>query len=314
MSINVGELIATTLRKRNKELSDNITNHNALFYKLNEKGRVKPVDGGRDIVEELLYGDNTTVGWYSGYEELDITPVEVIDAATYDWKQLAGTVSINGLDEMKNSGKEQVINLLEGRIEGLQISMRNAAATACYANGTTDPKSLGGLQLLVADDPTASATVGGINQNTYTWWRNQYSASAATSANNIQSRLNVLWLQCVRGTDKPDLLLADSIEYNFYLNSLQAQQRFTNDGKMAGAGFQSIKYNTADFVYDDQCPAKHVYLLNTDYLALRPHTRRQFITLEERNSLNQDAKVVPVVWGGNMTCRNRSLQGVMIDD
>jgi hypothetical protein len=314
MSINIGELVATTLRKRNKELSDNVTNHNALFFRLNEKGNVRPVDGGRDIVEELLYGDNTTVGWYSGYEELDITPVEVIDAATFDWKQLAGTVSINGLDEMKNSGKEAVINLLEGRIKGLNISMRNAAATACYADGTTDPKSLGGLRLLVADDPTASATVGGINQATYSFWQNKYSASAATSANNIQSRLNVLWLQCVRGTDKPDLLVADSTEYNFYLSSLQAQQRFTNDSKMAGAGFQSLKFNTADFVYDDQCPSKHVYLLNTDYLYLRPHSKRQFITLDERNSLNQDAKVIPVVWGGNMTTSNRSLQGVMIDD
>jgi hypothetical protein len=314
MSINVGELVATTLRKRNKELSDNITNHNALFHRLNEKGRIKPVDGGRDIVEELLYGDNTTVSWYSGYEQLDITPVEVIDAATFDWKQLAGTVSINGLDEMKNSGKEAVINLLEGRIEGLQMSMRNAAATACYANGTTDPKSLGGLQLLVADDPTASATVGGINQATYSFWQNKYSASAATSANNIISRLNALWIQCVRGTDKPDLLLADSTEWNFYISALQAQQRFTNDSKMAGAGFQSLKFNTADFVYDDACTAKRVYLLNTDYLALRPHKQRQFVTLNERESLNQDAKVIPVVWGGNMTCRNRSLQGVMIDD
>ena len=318
-TINIGEMVATTLRKRNKELSDNLTNHNALFFRLNEKGNIKPVDGGRDIVEELLYGDNSTVSWYSGYEELDITPQEVIDAATFDWKQLAGTVSISGLEEMKNSGKEAVINLLEGRIKGLQISMRNAAATAVYADGTTDPKSLGGLRLLVADDPTASTTVGGINQATYTFWQNKYSASAATSANNIISRLNSLWIQCVRGTDKPDLLVADSTEWNFYISALQAQQRFTSDGsngssKMAGAGFQSLKFNTADFVYDDQCPSKHVYLLNTEYLYLRPHTKRQFITLDERNSLNQDAKVIPVVWGGNLTCSNRSLQGVMIDD
>jgi len=312
-TINIGEMVTVTLRNRRKELADNITNHNALFLRLNKKGNVQPADGGREIVEELEYAENGTVGWYSGYDQLDITPQEVFDAATYDWKQLAGTVSISGLEELKNSGKERIINLLEKRIKNLEKSMKNAAATAVYANGTTDPKSLGGLRLLVADDPTASSTVGGINQATYTFWRNQYSAAAATSANNIASRLNSLWLSCVRGTDKPDLLIADSTEYTFYLDSLQDLQRFTSK-EMAGAGFTSLMYQTADFVYDDQCPAKHVYLLNTDYIYLRPHSQRQFVTLDERNSLNQDAKVIPVVWAGNMTCSNRSLQGVMIDD
>jgi hypothetical protein len=313
MSINIGEMVATTLRKRNKELADNVLNHNALFLRLSEKGNVKPIDGGREIVEELEYAENSTVGWYSGYDNLDITPSEVIDAATFDWKQLAGTVSINGLEEMKNSGKEAVINLLESRIKNLQKSMRNAAAIAVYSDGVTDPKSLGGLRLLVADDPTASSTVGGINQATYSFWRNQYSASAATSAGNIGSRMNVLWLQCVRGTDKPDLIVADATEYNFYEASLQAQQRFA-DSKMGGAGFTNLMYKTAPFVYDDNCPPKHLYMLNTDYLYLKPHTQRQFITLKERNSTNQDATVIPVVWGGNLTTSNRSLQGVMIDD
>lgn len=312
-TINIGEMVTTTLRKRNKELSDNITNHNALFLRLNKKGNVKPADGGREIVEELEYAENGNVAWYSGYDQLGIDPQEVFDAATFDWKQLAGTVSISGLEELKNSGKERIINLLEKRIKNLEKSMRNAAATAVYANGTTDPKSLGGLRLLVADDPTASASIGGINQSTYTFWRNQYSASAATSANNIKSRLNTLWLSCVRGTDKPDLLMADATEYTFYQDSLQAQQRFS-DSDMASAGFTSLKYQTADFVFDDQCVAKRVYLLNTDYIYLRPHSERQFVTLDERNSLNQDAKVIPVVWAGNVTCSNRSLQGVMIDD
>ena len=313
MSINIGEMVTVTLRNRRKELADNIMNHNALFMRLNKKGNVQPADGGREIVEELEYAENGTVGWYSGYEVLDTTPQEVFDAATYDWKQLAGTVSISGLEEMKNAGKERIINLLAKHIKNLEKSLMNSAATAIYADGTTDPKSLGGLKLLVADDPTASSVVGGINQQTYTFWRNQFSASAATSSGNIKTRLNSLWLSCVRGTDKPDLLVADSTEYTFYLDSLQDQQRFS-DSDMAAAGFTSLKYQTADFVYDDQCTAKRVYMLNTDYIYLRPHSQRQFVPLDERNSINQDAKVIPVVWGGNMTCSNRSLQGVMIDD
>lgn len=309
--INIGEIVATTLRNRSGKLADNVLNHNALFARLNKKGMVKPVSGGREIVQELEYAENGTAGWYSGYETLDITPQDVFDAATFDWKQLAGNVTISGLEEIKNSGKERVINLISSRIKNLEKTLQNAAATAVYANGTTDTKSLGGLQLLVAKDPTASSTVGGIDQATYTFWRNQTSGDATlASAANMQTEMNEMWLKCIRGTDKPDFIVSDSVLYNFYEASLQQYQRF-QDASSADMGFESLKYKTADFFYDDQCPASTAYMLNTDYLCLRPHVDRQFVPLEERQSINQDAMVQPVVWAGNLTVSNRSLQGVI---
>lgn len=310
-TINIGEIVATTLRNRSGKLADNIMNHNALFARLNKKGNVKPADGGREIVEELEYAENGTAGWFSGYEVLDTTPQEVFDAATFDWKQLAGTVTISGLEQIRNSGKERIINLLEKRIKNLEKTLMNSAATAVYANGTTDPKSLGGLQLLIADDPTGSSTVGGINQSTYSFWRNQYSAAAATSSGNVLSRMNSMWLSCIRGTDKPDMISADSTMYTYFEAALQQYQRFS-DASMAEAGFESLKYKTADVFYDDQCPAKHFYFVNTDYIYLRPHAQTQFAADDARKSINQDAMVIPVLWAGNMTCSNRSLQGVII--
>ena len=311
MTINIGEIVATTLRNRSGVLSDNVLNHNALFEKLNRKGMVKTVSGGREIVQELEYAENGTSGWYSGYEVLDITPQDVFDAATFDWKQLAGNVTISGLEQIKNSGKEAVINLLGSRIKNLEKTLQNAAATAVYADGTTDTKSLGGLQHLVADDPTASATIGGINQATYSFWRNNTSGDIDLSTSPLVfAAMNSMWLNCVRGTDKPDCIPTDSSLYILYEASLQAQQRFA-DSDTAAAGFESIKYKTADVVYDDQCPTGHMYFLNTDYLYLRPHVDRQFVPLSERDSINQDAMVQPVVWAGNLTTSNRSLQGVI---
>lgn len=312
-SINIGEIVSTTLRNRSGELADNVTNHNALFKRLNERGRVRPADGGRTIVEELMYAENGTVEWYSGFDVLSTTPTDVIDAAEFDWKQLAGNVVISGLDgEVKNSGKERIINLLEARIENLMISLRNTAATAAYADGTgSGGKEFGGLQHLVQDDPTASSTVGGIAQASQTFWRNQTSGDITTpSSSNIQTNMNSVWLSCVRGTDHPDLIPADSNFYTYYEESLQTNLRFASS-KMADAGFEALKYKSADVVYDDQCPANHMYMLNSDYIWLRPHPNRQFVPLDRRESLNQDATVIPVVFAGNMTCSNRSLQGVL---
>ena len=310
-TINIGEIVATTLRNRSGQLADNVLNHNSLCARLLQKGNVKPVSGGREIIQELEYAENGTSGWYSGYEVLDISPSEVFDAATYDWKQLAGNVTISGLEEIKNSGKERVINLIASRIKNLEKTLKNDLATALYADGTTDTKSLGGLQYLVQNDPTSSSTVGGINQSTYSFWQNQYSATAATSSGNIGGRMNTMWLSCIRGTDKPDFIVAENNLYTDFEASLQQYQRFS-DASEAAKGFESLKYKTADVFYDDQCTADNMYFLNSDYLFLRPHTDRQFTPLMERQSINQDACVTPVVWAGNLTCSNRSLQGVLI--
>lgn len=263
MPVNIGELVATTLRNRRGELADNVTNHNALFLRLSQKGKIVPVDGGRTIVEELEYGDNANIAWYSGYEVLGTAASEVFDAAEFNWKQLAGNVVISGLEgDVQNSGKERSINLLEKRIGNLQKGLRNAAATAVYATGSGNSgKEFGGLRYLVADDPTAAASIGGIAQNTYTWWRNQTSTDVTTyNSTTILGEMNDLWLPCVRGTDKPDLVAADANSYTFYESALQAYQRFASS-EMAAAGFESLKYKTADVVYDDQCPANHMYFL-----------------------------------------------------
>ncbi len=51
--INIGEIAATTLRNRSAKLADNVLNHNALCSRLLRKGNVKPVSGGREIIQEL---------------------------------------------------------------------------------------------------------------------------------------------------------------------------------------------------------------------------------------------------------------------
>ena len=65
-SPNLTEIVTTTARNRSKKLADNVTNHNALLRRLKERGNVKPVDGGRTIVQELEYAANTTFKWYTG--------------------------------------------------------------------------------------------------------------------------------------------------------------------------------------------------------------------------------------------------------
>ena len=73
-------------------MADNVTNHNALLRRLSENGNISTVTG-RQIVRELEYASNGTVGFYSGYETLDVSPSDVLTSATFDYKQMAGNVT-----------------------------------------------------------------------------------------------------------------------------------------------------------------------------------------------------------------------------
>jgi len=306
----LSEIITTTLRNRSKTLADNVSNHNPLLNRMRERGNLTQVTG-RDIVRELEYADNSTVSFYNGYEILDTSPTDVLTAAVFDYKQLAGNVTISGREQIQNSGEQQLINLLEARIGNLERSMENSLATSLFSDGTgSSSKEIGGLQLVVAD--AGSGTVGGINSSTYTFWQNKQATatSSAFSTANIQSDMNSLYIQLVRGTDAPDLVIAGSTPYTTFLATLQTLQRVA-DSRLADLGFTAVKYLNSDVVYDSNCAASRMYFLNTNYLRLETAAGRDFVPGDAKESINQDATVVPVFWSGALSCSNRSLQGVL---
>lgn len=321
-SSTMTEIVTTTLRNRTGKLADNVTENNALLNRLKKKGKVKPVSGGRTIVQELEYAENGTYKRYSGYETLNISPSDVFTAAEFDYKQAAVAVSISGLEMLQNSGPEAILDLLESRIQNAERTLVNNIAADCYSDGTSDGgKQIGGLQLLVDKTPS-TGTVGGIDASTTigSFWRNiAYDGGGTATSTNIQSYMNALALQLVRGADKTDLIVADSDYYGKYLASLQTIQRITSE-EMAGAGFTSLKYfgagGSADVVLDGgvggACPASTMYFLNTNYIHFRPHADRNFTVLgDDRFATNQDAMVKLIGFAGNMTVSNRRLQGVM---
>ena len=313
------EILTTTLYNRTRKLADNVTKNNALLYRLEEKSNIKPFDGGVAIIQEIEYQENGTYQRYSGYDVLNISPSDVFTAAQYAICQAAVAISISGLEMLQNSGKEKMIDLLESRIGNAERTMKNNLSSDCYSNGSASGgKQIGGLQLLVADTAT-SGTVGGIDRASWTFWQNQVYSFATNSlsagASTIQTAMNQLYFSQVRQADKPDLIMADNTYFRYYLESLQAIQRITND-KMAQAGFENLKFMNADVVYDGgyggAAPANHMYFLNTDYIFLRPHKDRNMVPLDpDRFSVNQDAMVKLIGWAGNMTMSNSFVQGVL---
>lgn len=312
---NYSDIIATTIQSRTRKIADNVTKNNALLSRLEQRGNIKTFSGGNVILQELSFAENANAGWYSGYDLLPVAAQDVISAAEYPIKQAAVPVVISGLEMLQNAGKEQMIDLMDGRLSVAESTMANLVAGALYSDGT----GFGGKQLtgLNAAVPVVNTnTYGGIDANTWLFWRNYIDDNTAAELTPalIQGFLNLAWSNLVRGMDRPDLILMDSLTWQVYVASLQSQQRFT-DPKSATLGFPTVKYMDADVVLDGGiggfCPGGTIFLLNTKYIFYRPHSARNMVPLSpnKRYAINQDAEVQILAFAGNMTASGRQFQG-----
>lgn len=320
---NYSDILATTIESRTGVVADNVRDNNAILAKMSERGPFKPWRGGHVILQELSFQDNSTAMYYSGGEILNIAPADVISAAQYAPKQAVVAVTMTGLEMLQNTGEEQIIDLMDSRIEVAENSLKNLTCTGMYSDGTgTSGKQFTGLAAQVVTAP-GSGVVGGIDRGTWSFWRNQTfdfssALAASASASNIQSGFNTLYARTSRGTDVVDLILLDNIFWGFWMASLQNIQRITSDTKLGKLGFVTSKYMNADVVLDGgiggNAPSNTGYFLNTRYLHWRPHSDRNFTRIGgERQSTNQDAIVQLIGIAGNLTASGLQFQGIIFE-
>lgn len=310
------EMVTTTLRAHDREVADNVTDHNALLTVMKEKNKIRTEDGGYEIVLPLEYANNDSYQRFVGFDPLDVTQSDVLTAAKYDWAQIALHVTSSGREIRMNNSKAAMIKLVKARLKNAQNTAANNLSVDLYSDGSLT-NQIGGLAHIIGTDGTG--TVGGINSSTHTFWQNKYHEITGTDAwtsSNIKGYMNDLWLALCRGKDRPDIIMMSHDFYSAYEASLQDLQRY-GDVKSAGAGFETLKYKSANVFFDDNTnfgtTAEKAYFLNTDFLYLVEHTDARWTQDEERKPVNQDAVVVPLYWMGQLVCSNRSLQGIMLD-
>jgi len=312
------ELVATTFRNHSKEIVDNVSNNNALLRRMMDRGMVDHEDGGLTITQPLDYAQNGTYQRYSGYDILNIGASDVISAAEFQWRQVALNVVASGQELRLNSGKERIISLAKARIKNAMRTFKNNFSADMYSSGSL-PNQINGLQALLSD--TGTGVVGGIDSSAWPFWASQVQSAAAplgggaavtVGPSTIEALMLGLWLQCVRGDDKPDLIIADNNYFSFYEQSQLSIKRYTDKNDVSG-GFTSLKYKGADVIFDggSGIPANHMYFENTDFTRLVVHKDADMTVMDELKPYNQDAAVIPVLWMGNMTVSNRFRQGVL---
>lgn len=301
MALTYDQISAITEKKFIPKLYDNIFQSNPLLERAKKKWYEK-IDGGTSIMIPLNYAQTSAGGFYAGADTLSTVDNDVITAAEFAWKQLYVNISINRLDEIKNSGDAAKLKLVKQKTQIAEKTIADTLGTGLYNLGTA-AKAVGGLRLALS----TSNTVGGIPQTTYSWWGAQIDSSTTT--------LSLAAMQAVDnnatvGNDSPTVIMATRALYNSFYGLLQPQQRFM-DSETAKAGFSALMFNGKPVIVDAHQASGYMMFLNENYLHLCYHPDEDFRFEPFQKPVNQNVKVAKIYWAGNMGYSNLRMQGAL---
>jgi len=328
-----GQLVAATLQNMQNKAVDNISNNNALFYKMRKNGSFKAESGGEPFREKLLFAENTNTAWQDPYSQFNTDAQDYLTFVDFEQKSLISSIPFYDRDITTNQSKEKLLDLVKTGVDSTIISLVNTLAVSLYSDAS-NPNELEGLRHLISKTPT-TGTVGGISRDSYAFWRNQvydFSTESVTpSATTIQPAMTTLYLRClVQGPAlAPDTIVTDQIFWQFYNTSLTTIQR-TMSSDLAQAGFETLKFRNADVAYDPNCPASTMYYINSKSLKLKylgiknsadlsakgmkgdeKSLPNLFTALPPTRPVNQAATIHPVMSLMNLTIDNCRTSGVL---
>lgn len=310
------EMVTTTLRNHAAEVVDNVSNHIPLLKILKQRNNIVTVSGGYEIAKPISFDQNSTFQRYAGLDTLNINGSEVLTSAKFDWMQAAIHVTASGRELRMNNSKEAMINLVQARKEVARATAANTMAVDIFSDGSL-PNQIGGLAYMIQTN--GQGTVGAINSANFSNWQNKFLEITGTDTwtkSTLKGFMNKLWLQCVIGSDMPDLIVMSHDFYSAFEEGLQDNARYT-DADTAKLGFDSLRYKSSRVIFDTNSnfgtTAERAYFINTKFLYLMQHSDAQWTMDEEKRPLNQDGVVIPLYWMGNLVTTSRRRQGILID-
>lgn len=289
---------------------------NVLVYMLLSKGKTYP--GGKKIQINLEYGEQNS-GPYGPRSEIAVQKKEIITAAFFEYAAYYASLTMDMDDDLQNSGDLAIVNLLRAKLNNAEKTLRKSMATDIYLAKSTartssgDPNSrpfdgLGDLFQnsdsskeygeISADQMDGQASTSGL-------WSPNVVSSAKTMSFSLMQEVRRQASVDNGNEGKPDLYLTTQTLQDAFERTLQVQARYS-DKKLLDAGFDNILFKGAPIVDDDQVSSGDIYALNTMYLDILTHVKRNFTRPEWKSPIRQpDTATANIRWAGNLVCKRR---------
>lgn len=307
--------------------SRQIDRHAPLLAKLGGGGKRRytfgdsDITGGLELQHTVVFKESDNHSWIQGYEPFTIKPQDFTVTLRAKLAEYVTTVSFNQreLDQVKGPAawasisRERMMNMLESSLLHMQRMV--------YSDGMLyGGKSIVGLQSLINSASLSGAqgdTTMDLNSKDFPFWRPQRISLKDEGRLDSPSALADAMMQMKKlvqfRLNNVDCVVTTRELHNTYERFLQPAQRITKLSD-AEAGYRSLDWDGLDVMWDDFCPANHMYFISTSGLKLRAHRDRNMKRVGNGpiRSINQLAYVIPVSWMGQMMLTERRSQGVIL--
>jgi len=314
LSEALDNLYTTTWQNMKRVVVDQIFDSTPFWFWLKANGGLESVSGGRFLTEPLRYAKSERVKFIGRGGTVSLSDQEFLTEAVDDWKYLVDSIVRFGVDDQKNRGKNRIMSFMNAKLANSRDSLVDKIESTLPADNTSVPLSFVGLQTLVADDPTASVTVHGINQNSNTWWRNQTKdmtglsfaiqghAEMRTMLNDTSNNIR---------NDSPNIILSGQTPYEYYEDTVTEQKRIVNK-KLGDAGFENIQFKGIPMIWSPSVASTRMYFLNTRFLKFKFDPSMNFDMTEWKAIPDQvNDRAAQIIIAGNLMTSRRRVHGVL---
>jgi len=304
MALSIDEANTVSTKYYDKTITQQVYQKCPFYAKLKSIGNVS-ADGGTQIQFGIRYRALDKGGFIGPRDQVTYSQKETRTGAVLDWKYLHDHAMISWDERVKNSGKPEIINLLEEKTTELREDMADKFANALYATapGANDISSL----FEIVDTGT---TYAGIAVADAAAWAAAVEDSTTTELSlygtgSISESINAATF----GTDKPDIHFTTRNLWSKFESLIEPQKRYySTQSEMAKAGFTAIGFHDGEIIGDPYCPTGDWFGLDSKQFEIRYHPQFNmkvdpWIKLEQAGY--PYAMVKNVAWVGNIVCKMR---------
>jgi hypothetical protein len=253
------------------------------------------VGGGKDLRQPVLYGKLPGES-FSGSGPFSTDYKQTHTLAQWLWKWNYVNVTIQGTDLDTADSELEIIGLLDPKMEAASLTMKDNLSTQIHGDGTGNGgKDLDGFLNALDDGSTYSSYAGLSRSDIPKWAGNLNSTGGAFSLDMLQSSYG----SATDGNEEPDMIVMPQTIYNKLWARTQTQQRFV-EKDLADVGFRGIKFNNADVVVDNYCPAGTIIGLNTKYVKFIVNKNANMKWTEPKSGTNEYAYIRQLLFSANL--------------
>lgn len=320
-----------------------------LLSALTKKQKTFP--GGKgNITVPVVFDYTTAVAGFTGNDTVSYANPANTKRASFPWKEIHAGISLtltelkidglsvvdslNGDSTSKHSERDLTVltGLLEQKLADMTEGWAKSFNSMLWQDGTQDAKVVPGLLSLITDDPT-TGTVGGIDRETVSKWRNRSAVGTVESpvdghsgkltyvsgSQVITKFLRNEVRQLTRFGGKPDLILAGSgfiqkLEAEIESKGLYTQQGFVKNGttdigiaKISVLGVGDVMY---DPTLDDLGRSNFAYFIDRSNVNLYVMDGEDKKTHSPARPHDQYVLYRAMTWTGGLAARQLNGCGV----